>query len=328
MAEQIRYRPKLSFAQANAICREFVPVGDQVFDYMAHLREAGFGAFMPRHEFVGSFAETTDESELHHRCVIEKAKERLGQPTPIRMSNEEVKRIYFSPFLQHLRDHRDKDNGMPFLELRNHYFGGESLWREEVDPCQRKLVQAKIAQKVAFEARWATILEQERRQFEQEAARHATGLGRLPHTFNEPGRYRFFSAVMERDAACMGFEYDKLKSRPNYPIFSKAITDDWDLCWVIEEPRFFFHSPFEGRFAPFLEVRSKNLRGNLRKVQSGEFLNIRYVQVLPGFFNGYWIFFNLDELETVIKAHLYLYGLMASIVEDGIRKGLAADAQS
>jgi hypothetical protein len=59
-------------------------------------------------------------------------------------------------------------------------------------------------------------------------------------------------------------------------------------------------------------------------VESGEFLHIRYAVVVPGFLSGYWTFFSLDDLETAIRAHLYLYSLMAPIIEGGITKVLAA----
>jgi hypothetical protein len=240
------FRPTLSFEEANAICREFVPIGDEVFRYMAQLEEAGFKAFLPRHEFIESFAETPEEREIHRRCVVETAKERLGRPSRMRIYDEDLQHLYFSPHLQQLRDERDRANGVPVNQLSSRYPGGESAWRTEVDPCQRRLVQASVNQKDAYEARWTAMLEAERRALEDEVARRATGLGKIPHTFDNKGRYVFFAAVMEHDAAPLGFHYDKPKSRPNYPIFSKAITDDWHLCWVIEEARSFFHSPLEG----------------------------------------------------------------------------------
>jgi hypothetical protein len=161
--------------------------------------------------------------------------------------------------------------------------------------------------------------EEERRALEDEAARHASGLGKIPHTFDNKGRYVFFAAVMARDAAPLGFHYDKAKSRPNYPIFSKAITEHWHLCWAIEEARAFFHSPLEGRFQPYLELRSRSLRGSLDQVESGEFLHIRYAAVMPGFYSGYWKFFSLDELETAIRAHLHLYSLFAPVIEGAVK---------
>jgi len=238
----------------------------------------------------------------------------------MRIYDEDSKNLYFSPFLQRLREERDKINGLPVHQLSSRYPGGESAWRREVDPCQRRLIQARVTQRDFHEARWTAMLDEERRTLEHEAARHATGLGRIPHTFDNKGRYAFFAAIMERDAVSYGFHYDKAKSRPNYPVFSRAITEDWHLCWAIEEARAFFHSPFEGRFSPFLEIRGRNLHGTLAKAESGEFLHIRYATVVPGFLGGYWKFFDLDELERVIKAHLYLYGLMAPIIESGIKK--------
>jgi hypothetical protein len=322
MAKPQDPHPRLSFDQANAVCREFLPAGDHVFDYMTRLREAGFEAFLPRHTYIESFAANPEELEIHRRCVAEMVKERLARPWPMRIYDEDFKQLYFSPYLQRLRAERDKSNGVPVDQLSSRYPLGESAWRREVDPCQRRLIQAR--QEDTYEARWTAMLELERRALEDEAARHATGLGKIPHTFDNKGRYVFFAAVMERDAAPLGFHFDKAKSRPHYPIFSKAITDDWHLCWAIEEARAFFHSPLEGSFSPFLEIRGHNLRGTLAKAESGEFLHIRYAGVVPGFFNGYWKFFSLDQLETAIRAHLHLYSLMAPIIEGGIKKVLGS----
>ncbi len=61
--------------------------------------------------------------------------------------------------------------------------------------------------------------------------------------------------------------------------------------------------------------------------ESGEFLHIRYAGVVPGFSNGYWKFFSLDELETAIKAHLYLYSMMAPIIEGGIMRVLRSSSE-
>ncbi len=127
---------------------------------------------------------------------------------------------------------------------------------------------------------------------------------------------------MERDAAALGYQYDRSKSRAYFPVFSKAVTDEWDLCWAIEEPNFFFWNPFEGRFLPHLEIRSRMLRGSVRKGKAGEYLQLRYVSAVPGFFNAYRTFYNPGELETLIKAHLCLYGLVAPIIEGGLEQVL------
>jgi hypothetical protein len=88
------------------------------------------------------------------------------------------------------------------------------------------------------------------------------------------------------------------------------------VCWVLEEPREYFLSPFKGRFEPYLELRNQNLHGRLVRAKPGQLLSIRYASVVPGFLNAYRKFLDLDELETEIKAHLYLYSLMAPVLEE------------
>jgi hypothetical protein len=322
MTDAAAVRPKLSFDKANALCRNFLPIGDKIWEHMGRLQEAGYAAWQPYHRFIESFAETPEELATHRRCVCENAKERLAQPTPIRIYDEDLKHVYFSPFLQQLRAERDRVNGVPVEQLQTRY-PGESAWRHHVDPCQRQLVRNEMADRKNVEARRKAMFEEQRRVIEREAERHASGVS-PHHSFDEKGRYAFFTAIMQRDAAPLGFHHDKSRSRWNYPVFSKEMNADWDLCWVLEEPRPFFHSPWEGTFMPFLELRSRALRGRLNKVESGEFLQIRYLGLIPGLYSGYRQFLNLDELETLIKAHLYFYTLISPIIEDGIRRGLEA----
>lgn len=310
-------RLRLSFEQADGLCRELVPIGDQALNYMARLSEAGFNAFLPRQEFIKSFAETPEDVEIHRRCFVENVKEGLGRPT-MRMSDEEYERLYFSPFLQSLREQRDQDNACAVEQLRNLYGGGESAWRREIDPCQRALVKDRCDQVWAHQARFAVMLEAERRTLEEEADRCSTGLGRPSRTFDPDGRCGFLAAVMERDAAALGFQYDKTKSQLNYPVFSKPVTDDWHLCWTIKYAPSFLDS-FEGLFEPLLELRSRQMPSNSDKAEVGEYLLLRYEPVGLG---AYRPFLNLDQLERNIKAHLYFYSLMTPAFESGIKRAL------
>lgn len=90
---------------------------------------------------------------------------------------------------------------------------------------------------------------------------------------------------MEREASKLGLRFDAIKPRADCPIFSKAITEDWSICWVIEDAEAYFGSPIEGRFEPPLELRSRQIHGRLAKFEPGEVLRIRFV-VVPGFFNA------------------------------------------
>ena len=74
---------------------------------------------------------------------------------------------------------------------------------------------------------------------------------------------------------------------------------------------------------PCVGIRNRDLSGGVAKAGPGEFLSVAYEHTVLGFRTGYWEYTDLAELETVIKAHLGLYALMASAVEEALRAGLA-----
>jgi hypothetical protein len=314
---------KLSIEQVYALCGELIRICDGAYDYCEQLKASGFSAFQPYEAFFQSFAETPDGSDLHRRIHVEKAKETLGRPWPPLYIRPEYRRPLFkSRLLEELRAKRDAKNGVSENDLEKRYSRRESFWRRTIDPCDRRSALLEITDKELYDARWSAVFDSMSLQVQEEALHFATELSKI-HTFDKDGRYALFRAVMEREAAPLGFCYDKRKSRPGFPIFSKAITDGWDLCWAIEEPDMFFWNPFGGRFMPFLELRHRDLRGGVKdNAEPGEFLQLRYTAVVSGFFNAYRTFRGADELETMIKAHLSLYGLMAPSIESGIAKAL------
>jgi hypothetical protein len=315
-------RPKLTFEQANAVCREFLPIGGGIFDYADELQKAGFSAFIPHYEFLESFCGSREENEIRRWCLIEGAKNRLGRPWPLRVSAAEEELLYASPFIQQLCQERDEANGVPVTQLSNQYPG--QIWRLEIDPCEQRRAYALVHEKQIYRERWNAVLQERKRRLELEVVQHSTGLA-ASYAFDKRGRFDFFAAVMERHATPLGFRYDDQKSYPHYPVFVKQISQFWSLCWAIEETNTFFWSGNEGQFAPCLEIRNSELRGSVNKADAGEFLFVRYQHIIPGFGSTYWKFFDLDQLETMIKAHLCFYSLMAPIIEGGLNKILGTD---
>ena len=178
-----------------------------------------------------------------------------------------------------------------------------------------------VEKKKTYEASWNTMLHEQKECLELEVPRHATGLAK-DHSFDKRGRYALYTAVMKREALPLGFRFDKTNSNLNYPVFSKEITADWDLCWTIDDVKAFCWSPTQGNFEPHLGLRNRHSRGRLDKARAGEFLFIGYQHIVPGFGNAYWTFHDLEELEAMIKAHLYFYSLMAPIINDGLRRAV------
>lgn len=281
---------------------------------MGELRELGFEAFVPFNEFYESFAENQEELELHRKCVIEAAKNRLGRPWPLRAGTTR----YVSPFIEKLCEQRDRENGVPVEQLSVRFPGKESLWRYEVEPVGRRRVQTEVNTPELYGARWDNVQAVGKYQLEQEAAQHSTELSKRFSMFDKRGRYDFVTAVMERDATSYGFFRDKSKSTPDNPVYSKELNFGWDLCLVIEDPKLFYWGPLEGCFDTRLVLCNRRLVRKLSKAKPDQYLYIRISNVVPGFAGGYRNFGNLSELETSIKAHLSLFGLMESRIERAV----------
>jgi len=309
----------LSATQARAICEQLLPIGDMIFDYMSSLRQTGFAAFVPYYDFLNSFCSSEREQELHRQCLIEGAKNRLARPWPLVMFAPYQEHLPFSPFLQRLIDERDQQNGVPETQLSSRYPG--ELWRQEVDPCERRKTYMEIVEKESYAISWKTMLSKQRECLRLEVDRHASGLS-VDLSFDKRGRYALYAAVMTLAARPLGFHFDKQLSYSDYPVFSQEVAGDWVLCWTIDDEKVFLLSPMEGYFQPHLALRSKRVRGRLGKARVGEYFFIGYQHVVPGFGNAYWKFQDLNELETVIRAHLYLYSLMAPIITEGIRNAV------
>lgn len=311
-------KPRLSFEQANAICRNWIALGDQADSYFEAMIDWGFEAFLPRKAYIESFAANASELASHRRCVTEAAKEQLGQPRSIPMTVDELKRVYFSPLLQSLRKQRDEENGCSERELSSRFEPEEAYWRREIDPCQRNLAKDRVARRAAHESRFETVVECERQLAAEEAQRHSAAHSQKGGMFDERGRYAFFVDVMSRDAAALGFEFDKARSRATRVFFSKPLTDDWHLCWSVDD-RFFLFTQTEGRFLLSLHLCSRKV-GSPREVREPfQVLQIRYDALIYGFATAYWRFDDFHQLERAVKAHLQLYSLAADVCENGIK---------
>ena len=317
-----RANSKLSFKRASLVCREFIPIGDALVSHINSLISADYSAFLPHYQFEQSFCTTEEDINIHIKCLIEEAKLTLGRPWPLslRVSFEDRQHIFTSIFIEELCKERDIINRVPVSQLALVYPG--ELWRTEIDPCKYKMAYARIRNKKDFDEQWAAVRDEQRRRFENEVARHSTGLARGYEFGEKSDRYQFFKTVMDRNASLLGFEYDKRKSGAYRAIFTKQIGDTWDLCLVIEELRQFCFSSAEGHFELSLEIRDRHLNGSVENAESGTFLIIRFQNIIPGFLRSYWKFYSFDELETIVKAHLYLYSIFAFIIKSTLSKTL------
>lgn len=309
----------LTYRQADALCREFIPIGDQVFSIIDKLQQCKFGAFAPGLEFLTSFCQDESARDAYRRYTVERAKNLLGRPWPLELRNDIYPDFFSSTYIRQLCVERDKRNGVTVAELSKRYPG--EIWRLEIDSCQRQRVLASVNDRDRYNALWEDVLDQERQELSIETDLHATPLSRA-FSFDGAQRYRFFLAAMERDLEPLGFANDRAKSRTNFPVFTRQISKTWDFCWSLADPKALVRAPSEGFFRPSLEVRHRQLGGSLEKAELGNFLIIRYQDIVPNFGRTYMRFSSLSELETIIRAHLCLYALIEASLDKGLRAHL------
>jgi hypothetical protein len=311
-------KPKLTFEKAEAICRRLLPIGANIHAMMVELSDAGFNAFLPRKDFVESFAPDPEALKIHRHCIVELSKERLARPLAVRTSIDQSKLVWTSDLIRKLKLERDEFNGVSVDQLSSRY-GRDAVWRCEFDPCERARTELMVKDRPNYEIKWSEALKLQNRILRKEASHFVMQSNNSGPKFDLEARYDVFSRVMERESVKLGFMLDRKKSRPNRPVFSKSITSDWALCWGLEEARAFCHNDFEGRFDAYFGLRSRNSNGSLARVELGEFLRLKHALIVPGFLGGYWEFFDAESLEVVIMAHLFHYSLVAPVLEGALK---------
>jgi hypothetical protein len=285
--------------------------GDNMFDYASALVESGLSAFMPRSEFHRSFCRDAAEQETHRSCSIELAKVALARPLPARPSLTHDS-LYRSTLIEELVRVRDHENGYPGSELRTR--AGRELWRMEIDPCRRQLARSRLEDRPGFDLSWSSVRDKELAMLISETTRHSSGLSRR-FSFGRSDRWKFYVAAMEQVAGPLGFCLDKQRSSVGAPVLTKDLAETFRLSWHIDPARFALNN-LEGDFRPSLELRAVAAEHGVGGNDPQRFLFISYDAAVRDFAQAYCTFRSLDQLETIIKAHLMVYRLLApSILE-------------
>jgi hypothetical protein len=268
-------RETLPFRVAAALCRRLLSIGERIYDYAQELEDAGFSAFCPYRRFLEQFGETEADREIHHACQIEFVKTQLSRPWPMWLTGppDGGGLTYTSDLFARLCRERDEANGVSIEQVAARF--PTEGWRREIDPCRRKMIQAELTDRSTFQRLRQSVDEEIQDRLTLEAKLWATDVARS-FGFGKRGRYRLYTMMMERDAGALGFGYDKLKSRPNFPVFSKPVLQQWHICWAMEESRSFLLSSLEGQFTPHLQIRHRSLYGSVDRADPHRFLIIRY----------------------------------------------------
>lgn len=312
--------------EGDRLCRNWIKIGETVFDLVEQLPKRGFAAFLPEMRFNESFCEGSAEHDLWKQCVVERAKERLGRPWPLRKDFKEPASFYRSPLLLKLEEERDLENGVPVGKLPVTHPG--EIWRIQVEPGAQRQARASMEKGAWFRAQ-AQAVEEERATLvlaEMRASSRAHERVNELSGFDEQHRYQCFLDVSTEVLVTYGFKPDKRRSRAHYPVLTKELTDEWDICWVPGEHTMFAGILDKGHFSPRIELRHRRFAARVSNVllpsdngqHEGKFLFVRYQDIVPGFSRAYWLFTSLPVLAHHIRAHLELYGLIAPTLEQAV----------
>jgi hypothetical protein len=196
----------------------------------------------------------------------------------------------------------------------------KQVWRLELDPCKRRLMQFSLRSEPSYIARENHALESRRAILDQETVRHTQAVASGTH---DPfDHMEVLERSMQHELTPLDFKYDSLKSRADYPVFSKSIGGGWDLCWALDDSRVLSTGAARGTCKLVLHLRSAGLKGSIGRARSGHFLVIRHDQLIPGF-HSYTAFSSFSGLELVVKAHVSLYRLIGQTIEHAVQRVFA-----
>lgn len=315
----------LSFEAQTELLSSLVPLGEGFVDRAEQMTAAGFASFEPLMTFQESFCSSPEDRTVHRRYMVELAKERLGNPPPYPHLRDEWASGYRSPFLTELRQARARA-GNSFET-----YDKSKPWLSELSPCRFAEMQLNYTDPAEYDRRKRPFLEEQRRLRFREVDVHAT---ELSSRFGpeKSDRLRLCRAVVAETYGRYGFQHDVARSTSACLVFSKPMVSIWSLCWVVDGTRLL--RPIGTRpqdqigfLDIFLELRDPEVKGlsdNSR--HQSRFLRIPYNYAAPvdGLEWGYSRYETLPELETLIRANSFVYGMLNEFLERELLRALEA----
>lgn len=291
---------QFSAMQVQQISNGLLAVAERTHALADALRQAGFSAFAPYQEFMESFATSSLERDVHRAYLQERAKGMLSIADA----------RYTSPLMERLRE------GAAASYLRNDP-ATEWIARLHVDPCEQNALLLKVRNGHEYERRERTMLERRASQLSIETARHSTGMatGFPAGMLLKPMRFNFAARVLERESAPLGFQRVRSRVAKTGVVVSKPVAAGWDLDWSIASPDLFYFSTRDGSLTLNLKLRARGVAKADNKDVPGAVFEVKYPALVYGFSTAYMPFRDLDSLETILKAHVQLYRLVAGDLE-------------
>jgi len=288
---------KLSFQRQEQILSALAPLVDNAEAYACDLKKVGFKSFIAWAEHDLSFCEC-HEIEEHRTNLSQFAKRRISAPNGLL---------------------RKKD---------------EPVNWQDADPCIKRykhlvaehpeIVQVRLSR---LHSRFLQLREVEMLRVPQPSIEIIEG------EIASLGYASYFSSVLIEYFHALGFSEDRFRSRMGFPVISKPLTKNWDICWSPESNRTLQQAPMK-RSGDVRRMSDLDLICYVRSKRSGGFVScplffdsinfmiIRLNSLVHGFLKAYSFFDGVQELGILLSAHAHLYKLVGPQIEATLSEAL------
>jgi hypothetical protein len=287
----------LAFSEQEKLLSACAELAENMHVYSACLQDYGYKSFLAWEEFEITFCEDA-EIEEHMRCVVARAKRRIGSPDGLTSR------------------------------------GGAQKSQNGHCPCSDRLSRMERESRDYVEASRGLLLEKFLKYREYEA--RSVKFERYPEALMYDAflEYRDLFELHLVDAfRSVGFRLDERRSSSGFLVISKPLADGWEICWSPESNRTLRWAPRE-RSTDVRKMSVLDLRCYARAVgtsgsvslplgfKKSSIVKISIGELVSGFDWAYSRFNGIEELAMVLSAHACLYRLVGEPLEDVLRRGL------
>jgi hypothetical protein len=313
----------LSDARQRDLLRLLSELSSRFPEYLQTLVDRGFALSAMTLDYWNSYCDS-DSLAVHQAFLQEEARLFVGTPSGVAGYLADNGGELPSQLMSELRAKRFAEFGVPFAELR-------SLWKREIDPCRRRMFYLRENDPQKFEEREEAFRRDLTARRSEEIAAHvpgwahriALGSASAPPSLRE---------ALEESYSHLGFAYDKRRSGPLFPVYSKAISDGWSLCVSADDQNKLImmnvgadrRSRTTLYISCFLSSKKTRLtRSN--ECRGGYMLPLRVNRLVPGFLVAYSVISSIEDLALSVKANAALCDCVAADLEKILVERLSAD---
>lgn len=278
------------------------------------LREHGFSAFDPLLANYFTYVLPV-EIEATQKRMAEETKEVFLRELRRPIDGDKVSEAELaSPHLAELRRLRDLRNGVPAEDLILHFSEQEAYILHALDEPERRRRADSILNRISCEHKLQKAQEEAMVRLKWEAQRMASA-DWINFATDGASRGQLFLDTSSSLLKQIGFKSAMSKQRS--PLFVRRQLDsEFELRWVLRDVDYLAAWPGQMRpsgFQPALYMCHRKTPANIEVgAQRGQCLRLAYTGLVPFFGNAYLHFYSNEELETIIKAHVFL---MQSFIE-------------